>query len=271
VQKIYLIKGQYFGIPITWFAMDGGTLPDDLSLYYSAVRPSGPYAEPSYLGFVLVSLALNFLPKDQISRTDFLGIFALFVAGVATSSLSFLLALATVSLPRFIRMTTRAKIKVGFCILIVLGAVSFWTGAVDVVSRLERTSGSEEDSSIIARIVLPALTLPNFLFSYPLGVTFSNLPNAIAPFVTDSLYSSEDILNNALFNLMFEFGITGLIMIFFLWQAAAEATVRCYLFVALMFNGSFLAIDKFTVIILTVAMYYSSTTIYAPSRRRPDR
>ena len=57
-------EGRYLGFPAEWFAQESGTIATDLALIYGpdSLRPAATFSEPSYFGFVLLSLSLMLVP-----------------------------------------------------------------------------------------------------------------------------------------------------------------------------------------------------------------
>ena len=113
IQELFYARGTYFGVPYSWFSIDFGTLPDELTLYWIGARPSGPYSEPSYLSFILISLGLMSLPLVRFSRIAIACLITIFVTGLATRSLSLPLALVLVLWPLALRARLMDKIRIG--------------------------------------------------------------------------------------------------------------------------------------------------------------
>jgi hypothetical protein len=265
VQQWFLLSGEYFGVPFSWFSLDAatlGTLPGELALYYTDVRPSGPYAEPSYLSFILISLLLMSLPLVRRSRIAIACVIFIIVAGLASRSLSFPLALALVLSSLALRLKLKDRIMIGVGASLLAAAALLTIGTGTVLSRLGEGTG---DYSTSVRIFIPVLALPRFLLTYPLGVPFHNLEAALAPFVPFA--DASGIGNDGLFNLLFNYGILGFLMILVMLKAARDSTVGCYLVASAIFNGAFLAPDKFAVIVFSVAVYHSARKMVENSLR----
>jgi hypothetical protein len=256
MQEMSYARGTYFGVPTSWFSIESRTLPDELILYWTGGRPSGPYSEPSYLSFILISLVLMSLPLVRRSRVAIACLITIFVTGLATRSLAFPLALVLVLSPLALPAKLMDKIKIGVGASLVAIVALLTSDVGEVLSRLGAGINTMEDYSFSVRFLVPALALPRFLLTYPFGVPFYNLDAAGAPFVPGGIAS--DIFHNGLLNFIFEYGIFGFVMVLMMLKAARDVTARCYLVAASMFNGAFLSPDKFAVIVFSLAVYYSA-------------
>ena len=266
-------RGQYFGIPVEYFAVDGETIPDELALYFSKLRPSGTFQEPSYLAFILISLIVAMLPTLRDSSLARIMCGACVITGIFSRSLSFVLALSLIS-TGYLLQPTGIGIKPKYLIaasgiLIVLVAPF-----VDISSLVDRiASGPDEigDVSTFSRIFAPVAILPKFLLLFPLGVPFSNLPAAINVLQSPLDLDPLEILQNGILNLFFEFGIIGVVILLFYLSISRQWIIRMYLLASGCFNGALLAPDKFAVIVLTVFLYRSFLSTRAASPKAPLR
>lgn len=250
-------EGRYLGLPFEWFAIDGGTFASELALIYGpeSLRPAATFSEPSYFGFVLLSFALMLSPLAGKSRLATTGLALAVAAGLLSRSLSFFLSVLLVIVLPFAlaRQKHRGALLLGM-IAVVVPLIAFSGSAL--LSRLgNATSIETADASTADRIFGPLLAMPSYLADYPAGSPFSSLTQTLAPHIANRTASVDDILNNALFNLIFAYGVVGFAIVAAILVAARDLRTRLYMVTCAMFNGAFLAIDKVAMITLTLAVY----------------
>lgn len=250
-------EGRYLGLPFEWFAVDGGTFASDLALIYGpdSLRPAASFSEPSYFGFVLLSFALMLSPLAGKSRLATAGLVLAVAAGLLSRSLSFFLSVILVIVLPFAleRQKHRGALLLGL-IAVVVPLIALSGSAL--LSRVgSATSIDTADASTADRIFGPLLAMPSYLLDYPAGTPFSSLEQTLAPHLTNRTAAAGDILNNALFNLIFAYGVVGFAIVATILAAARNLRTRLYMVTCAMFNGAFLAIDKVAMIMLTLAVY----------------
>lgn len=256
IQTIALSRGMYIGIPETAFPTETGTIPDELSLYWVQQRPNGTFSEPSYLGFIMLSFMLIFLPTLSSSSCAKTIVGVVVLTGLLSKSLSFVLAAVIVGfLPAF----EKARLKSKFYMLFGGGLVAVLAlvlgGSGEVLSRLSGSASSSGDYSSFVRIVGPMTIVPEFLLYHPFGVPFYNLVDALAAMNPDSNVAPEEYGHNGIVNMFFEYGVVGFLMASALIYVASDRVVMFYLMTSGMFNGAFLAIDKFAIMLFAIYMY----------------
>lgn len=270
VQAYNLQRGIYVGLPQQWFATDAQTLASDLDLTYNAfLRPTGTFSEPSYLGFMMVSIALMMVPIIGHDRIAVATLALVILTGILSRSLAFYLSMIVVLLLPFALEKGANRVMILSFLLIFTVPVIALSGE-SVLSRVASAgSASTADMSTSDRVFGPLAALPGYLRAYPLGNPFSVVPQSLLPFLSRRTADPIDILNNAFFNLLFSYGIVGLVMIAIIVGYARDIRIKLYLITAAMFNGAFLAIDKIVVICLTLAIYdygvnWSRSLVSAP-------
>lgn len=260
IQMYFYSRGMYFGLPRQWFVINSDTLAGAMDLYYNDIRPNGPYGEPSYFGFVLLSLMVAVTPALKSSRWAQLAYGAALIAGILSRSLAFLLAAALVAgIPMFMRATFKARLQIVALALLALFPVLMLTPALDVLGRLLAGSSQLGDYSIYVRIVAPVKIVPEFIAAYPFGVPAHSLDIETSSINLGNL-RWEEILHNGFINAIFTYGVFGVILFLCIIRAAGNLQITMYLMASTMFNGAFFYIDKISILILTVVIYRSRMT-----------
>jgi hypothetical protein len=272
IQTVFYPRGVYFGFPEASFAQETGTIANDAALTYNAqnLRPNGTFAEPSYFAFVLLSFAMMVLPRTGSSRLANALLGGIIIAGLLSRSLAFLLSLILVILVPLMFESRRNRLALAAGTIVPLVALLAFTRAGTMVQRLfEAGADISTDMSAAARIVGPISAIPGYLAEYPAGVPATVVSRALVPFLTDRSLQPEEILNNALFNLVFAYGFIGIAIIGIVLFSAKDMRVRLYLIACTMFNGAFLAIDKVAIISMALAIYEGGRRAYPSVIRSP--
>ena len=271
-QEIYLSRGIYFGLPKEWFIGDPGTLPDKYALLGQisgagrALRPMGTFNEPSYCGFVLLSILLMFYRRMNSSiycKT----IVALCLAdALLLQSMSYVLAIVVIGYFSYVRkVDPRTKFWVLGVGAVLVGVIVYSGGLYQVITRLSTITA---DYSTTVRIFLPLATLPIWILDHPLGFPGSSLEDALSQYLGPLGFLGGDILQNALLDFLFLFGLCGLPALYLLLRSGSDISVKLYLLFSGIFNGSILSFDKFAVMCFAVCVYESSKTQLALNSAR---
>ncbi len=254
--QIYALRSKsYFGFPREMFAFGKGAIPGELDLYYSNIRAAGTFSEPSYLAFILLSIMMIAAARFDYDRKGVLLAALVLVTGILSQAASFVLfasLIGVVFLVRTLRggarVTMLVVIPVAATLLLILGSGS------GTLARVQAGTSATGDSSIFARIVGPLLILPDYLMKHPVGAPISTLPDVLQPYAAPTGIMPEQYLMNGMFNLFFEYGFFGFILLIaLLWRR--DIVINLYIACCMLFNGAFLAIDKLSVICLVVAAY----------------
>lgn len=272
IQNSTLANGRYFGIPPTFFIQNAETLPGLLDLRYSRIRPTGTFGEPSYFAFILLSILTMITPllrqafirlgRPRLRRTKrltryhwFAGLTAVFlcISGALSQSLAFYLAFPALlyfGVGRYGSVRARFWLTVSAAV-----AVPVLLGGMLSAVIISRLSGESVDTSLAARILVPLQILPQYLFQNPLGSPDSLLVPNLSEFTRPLGLDGSEVIHNALLNMFFRFGILGFACAFVYLRIGRDAFVWLYLVTCLMFNGAVFAVDKYAVIMATVAIY----------------
>jgi hypothetical protein len=281
IQTFTLGKRVYFGIPKTLYIQNGETLPTSLDLRYSHIRPFGTFGEPSYLAFVLLSLLVMITPtlksalltfghegpagrKRMVSQPHIfaiIGTLLIGAAGMMSESLSFYLAFPLLLYIGAVRYAS-ARVRLWLGVLAVL-VLTIAAGDVITTVVFGRLSRGSTDISLAARILIPLQILPQYLLENPLGTPPSRLIGEVTTFVSQYNIQGLEILHNAFFNLIFSYGITAIPCIILLLYSPKNSFIAIYIVACAMLNGALFAVDKYAVIVLSTAVYYSYRKVYS--------
>lgn len=270
IQVFQYARGQYFGLPPELYVMNGGTIPGELDLKYSKHRPAGTFGEPSYMGFYVFSLMTMFYPLIMRSRRVVAVVSVGAVIGILSQSLAFFLCLCgfAVLFVRTHRLTPRAR---GWLFAIAIAVVMVTATQADLlISRLPGGSLTT-DTSAQFRLWTPMVIMPQHLLEFPLGEPIADLIPNISRMSMRAGYGSTPPIDNALANLLFQYGLLGFVLVTLILRATPHLPVRMYLFFCLFFNGSYLTIDKaamfmFVAIVYQLSLREAETPV--PVRRR---
>ncbi len=253
-QTLFLSRGIYFGIPKAWFSQNAATIAGELDLYYSDVRPNGPYGEPSYLGGVCLCVLFAFGPLLIRSRVVRGGAVLAMLAVILSRSFSgivFCLLMMSASLWRLVQ-SLPTRLALGAAILSVCTIVA--TTDNTITARLDRLNAGEDRSSM-ARIVQPLVILPDILIRKPTGIPMSDFI-ALGYLPVVGVYA-EELSHNALINLILNYGWVGLLAIGVWLGTLPDANSRLFACLLAMQNGALLTPDKFVLMALSLMIYNS--------------
>lgn len=269
VQIFYNFRAQYFGIPQDWFIANELTLPGELDLIYGAIygylRPTGTFGEPSYLGFICLSIGLAFLPLVSTSRNSRIIVGLVCAIALLARSASFLVALACVFGPFFLRKSVMSPGRFAALLLAVAVALFASDSIQETLTRLLSIGGENVDSSLSARLLGAAFIMPEYLTQHPFGVPFTKLEPALRAIVGVVIGPYGD---NAVWGLFYVYGVLGPIVLFAVLQAAPDGMTRIYVFMCMQFNGLFFAMDKFAVMSICLGIYNRATSMAEADRAR---
>lgn len=256
LQFIALGGGRYVGIPASFFAQDVKTIPSLLSLRYSHIRPAATFSEPSYLGFIMLSLLLLALPTSRRKFGYPTLIAMVVVCGLLSQAASFVLFAGIIGALAVAQQSSRRGwgLMLPLVVLAIAGLAAYGSD-VGVLSRVFAGASAQGDYSIFVRIFGPLQALPTFIADHPLGLPFSKLEVAMAPYTLPMGISPHEFLMNGFYNLFFEFGVFG-VLIFAALMSIRDNIVRAYIVACMFFDGGFLAIDKLAVIGFTMMVYW---------------
>lgn len=257
VQLRFLSSGEYFGLPREAFIQNQMTIPTAEDVFWSKIRPSGTFGEPSYLAFILVSILLMVVPILTTSRIGQVVGCLVALTGLMTESGSFLVALCLLVMVGLVpEMNTTQKLYAGVVGAPVAAGVMLWFSS-DVAGRLVGFVRDGSDLSLGIRLLGPVSILPEFLREYPFGVFFSLNGWMLQRSFPDVFVQYGSVFDNALCNVFFGHGILAVPILWIVFSAVQSSIVRLYLFICMSFNGMIFSVDKVAVICISVVVFYS--------------
>lgn len=267
VQTALLSRQIYFGIPKAFFIANEATIPGELDLLYSKIRATGTFGEPSYLGFILTSLAFTLFPLARKWIAPRIAILIVVLTALISQSLSFFIAMALLiayERPGF-REFKAAFVLPAIIVMCVMG-LYFSEVIESFLGRVTSLSNSSAEPSGFVRIFGPISILPDFLAEFPTGVPFYKLYPVLEAYVPVGLRPLS-FYDNGLINFVLDFGFYGFLLLYLYFASVKDGASRLYLFAAGIFNGALLSPDKLGVMILAFSLY-NSFLIYV---RKHDR
>ncbi len=252
MQQIAIKAGVLIYLPRSWYVLNAGTLGDELSLLFEGVRPSATFGEPSYLGFVALSLYVIVLIKFTDARTKLLTSIALWGAVLFCATFSGLLAL--------IIITTIYQLKKGVDLTLILVAtlilpLVFLTlgNALDILpekitARISGITSGDVDESTNSRMLMPFSLVAHTFQNYPLGETIEVLTQEVG---LDAVRGTD----NGFLLIFVNFGISAFFIFGLIFLKVRHRPIlAAYLLMASMFNGGVFTFDKVVVMSLVVLM-----------------
>lgn len=271
-QTAALKRGIYFGLPRQIFVQNAETIPTRLDLRYGHQRPGGTFGEPSYFAFVLISAFISLAPLAAHWTRARLGIAAICVAGILTQSLSFILAAPFLGYLTVFRYLDGSQRRRALLFLGLVAGVALTYGALDLVTqRVGGSRGLGGDLSIYARVSGPVIVLGQYLIEHPLGAPNSVIPQTVGAFSVHFGFKGKELLHNAALNFFFYYGLIGAPILLTILKAVRDGGARCYLLLCMFFNGAFLSADKFPIICVSLAAYFSARTALGIAQERPHQ
>jgi hypothetical protein len=276
VQYIALAGRVYIGFPKEAYIQGEGTIAGSLSLYYSKLRPAATFSEPSYLAFILLSAMMVALTSMETRRSGFMLLVLAIIAGALCQSASFAL-FASIIVTMFLLRTASILGR----LWLILGAVMGMTfllvaGAeLQIFTRLAEGATLEGDRSVFIRFFGPLQIVLAFLFKYPMGLPISILTDRLVEFSAPMGVDPASLLTSAAFNFLFQYGVFGILLLVAL-VTVRGVQMKLYIIACMSFNGSYLAIDKFAVIGMTLAFcaalrgetYFAQPKVMNPPARK---
>ncbi|MCK1740409.1 hypothetical protein IVA80_05900 [Bradyrhizobium sp. 139] len=265
IQTVYLRSHAYFGIPMELFSQNTNTLPGELALLYSDLRPSGTFAEPSYLGGVCLSLIFAISPLLKKRRSVQLLVALLLVIVVISRSLSGILFIF-LYLSIYMRGTLRSPVIFYGCVVSLFSILLAVTVTDNPISdRL--LNGGDYDVSIMGRIFGPLEAIPKILPLYPLGIPLAPFQDMGYSFSRD--LTAGEMTHNGLFNLIINYGFVGFLLAGVVLFSFRSTEALVYVLALSIQNGGFLTVDKFVIIALSI-MLHNSLRALTLQRKRVD-
>jgi len=261
VQYFFLKRGVYLSLPYDYYVRNTGTLPDQLDLIYSRIRPAATYGEPSYLGFVVTSLLVVVLRgyKKSWIKHGLIGcvVLTVYFCQSASGQLAVFALLFINMLQSKAQLVTKIGVILGGLLLVLVA----WLANVSTIERLANIMDKKQEASGYDRLAAPAIIASEVLLNRPFGIADSELAKFITSKRAMSREALEGAFSNGFYNLLINYGLSGLILLGLLiapiWK---DWLVVVYVLLTTSFNGAFLCFDKAAIITgsLFMAFYFSA-------------
>jgi hypothetical protein len=252
-----------FFVPSRFYTGVFGTFADNWAAFAQEhaltikIRPSSFYAEPSYLGFISLSLLVIVLKVFQEGIRKYALIITLLAALAMSQTLSglmsFCLLLGAFYFKEFKRIHPFIVVE-----LLLLVPVYFLLYSVpEIFLRLLDIGDPNKELSGYIRLVLPFELIGKVLAHSPLGVPqdqlldFLRQPSVDAEaYMFSSSYFGLQVsgLDNAFLNFFIYYGMLGIVVIWAFVRQIQDRFLLFYLFLTSIFNGALLSYDKVAVI-----------------------
>ena len=248
--------------------------------FIAEVRAAGPYAEPSYFGFVALSLAVLVVRgvESRPGQAFLLGL--MFVALLCSKSAS-----GVISFALFVLFAYRHRLNFMhlFSALLVV-ALALVASEIflkfNLVERLLNITDPIKEPSGYVRIILPfkhiALVLQEKPFGVPLSEFFVFTSRHMDHYVGSGVSGPVSVVqggslgtDNGLLNLVIAFGIGGLVFLLLIPFIVRDKLILVYLLFASQFNGDVLSPDKAAIIALVVSCYRIRLSAAAVEAAKP--
>lgn len=256
VQFFAYRRGVYIGLPRGAYVNGADTIASDLALRFQVLRPNGTFSEPSYLSSIMLSLIYMLLPSFRRTPWHFALIGIPFLVGLISQSAGFALFSTAIILSYLVRNSSNTN-RAFVVVTGLVGAVfiSVFMGDWGPIGRLSRGISIDGDFSIFVRIFGPIGMIGSFLQSFPLGAPFDDLERILYGYAAALGTVPSAFLSNSVFNLIFEFGVGGILLVGVLLYVAKDNITRLFILAEMMFNGGMLASDKLAVVAMAVCVF----------------
>jgi hypothetical protein len=254
IQMFYLSNGQYFGFPVKYFAMNKETLESaDLALSSgSKYRPTAFYGEPSYAGWIVLSLMAILLQiTDKLNGYIYI-IVSLFIV-ILLESFSGILSIGIYTV--FWLLTNNKKsidLGINLSKTLTISFISFLLLFFLSTSFQKRVTNliAFEDSSFVFRLINP--------YRYMVKMINNNNFLGVNNF-------SELLIDNAAWALLLQYGILAIFILYLLLKYSSSSILTTiYIILALNFNGTFLSFDKIIISSLVIGFLKLTNVNYQP-------
>lgn len=252
IQLVLFQAGFLFYFPRELYITNAETLGDELALQFNSVRPSATFGEPSYLGFVALSLYVVVLTKFNDGWIRWATIFALWGAVFVCATFAGVLGLLVITVMYYLKKRGQLKLLLVPALLVLVAFVLIG-GNLDFLPdrlshRISDVVAGDVDASTYSRIVMPFFLVGYTFENYPLGLTTELLVKEVG-------FSAVDGTDNGFLLLFVNFGFTafyiyGLILVK-VWK---RPILGVYLLMAAMFNGTVFGFDKVAVMAMVILL-----------------
>jgi hypothetical protein len=261
-----------FFVPSNFYIAGFSTLADTWGNFAAdkgiaiKIRPSSFYAEPSYLGFIALSMAAMVLKIFNDGQRKTILLLILFVSLLISQTLSGIIAFWILVSGYYFNDIRRIPVYVPVLILLLMPVYFIFFPLPEFVIRLLNVFNQTEELSGFIRLVLPFELISKVMAHSPLGVPQDELlaflrqpavgiePEMLQRNATFGIQIAG--LDNAFLNLFIFYGVTGFLLIWTFAMKIKDPLLLLYIALAALFSGSIFSFDKtvvISVVILVVA------------------
>jgi hypothetical protein len=260
------LKEPRFLLPSSLYATGQATNASDrlawsrLHGFLAEVRISATFAEPSYLGFILMCLTVLVLNSRRHSVAT-LGLLAALLATAAlsksASSVMMISLLVTYAYRSRLNLWTAFGVAGIGAVLLAVAATAL---DFDPIGRLLRSADPRLEPSGYIRLIMPLQHVATVLTEAPFGVAWSDVPTFFAHHAStyammnpvDSTTGELNGQDNGFLNLFIQFGWTAFIVIVGVIVSIRDRFILLFLLLVAQFNGAPLSPDKIAMISLAL-------------------
>lgn len=278
-----LLGWTYLFLPAELFIAGFSTIADhwiDFAATHGLVadvRAAGTYAEPSYFGFIALSLAFLVLRgvQDGVRKTWLLGL--MLVAVICSKSASGVVLYVLLLLFAF---RQRLTLPIICCVLLVLALGLVGADLLldfHLLERLSNITNPALEPSGYIRLILPlkhiALVLQHKPLGVPLSEFFTFTSQHLSEYVGGSIGPVQLLkgvssgTDNGFLNLFVSFGLGGFVLVGLFPFIVKDGLILVFLLFVCQFNGDIFAPDKVAVIALVVSCRRVINVSVAPAKR----
>ncbi len=250
LQSILLKQGVLLTAPPEYVIANADTLPGEFELEHGGrIRPSSTFGEPSYLGFISLSLFVITLLLFEKLRLKSILLLLLFTTLIMAQTLSGLLSLVLILAIHGAKFVSKKKIwkNIGVLSVVALGTfVLGYLGYFSILERLFDIFDPELEYSGYIRLAAP-LTVAIRVFEnfFIFGVPLEELSHVMkGMYLLAVMIPGSTVTDNGFVNLFMNYGVTAVLIIWVIWKKIASPLLLAYVFLSSIFNGAFLSFDK---------------------------
>jgi hypothetical protein len=257
-------------VPHNWFMVGFVTLADawlDFGArhgFLANVRASGTYSEPSYFGFVALTLSVLVVRGVPAPRKKAILLGLLFAALVCSKSASGVIAFAVLMLFAFRMHLSMVHWFVIVVTTLLGGLAADYLLDFNIVERLYNITDPVKEPSGYVRLVLPlkhvAMVLQHMPFGVPMSEFFVFTSRHVDSYALAGPLNPVSLLrgvstgtDNGFLNLFITHGYGGLLIVILLPFVVRDKLTLLYLLFVSQFNGDMLSPDKAAIVALAIS------------------
>lgn len=276
-----ILKSPRFFVPANFYIAGEDTLASRWLAVGSAhgfladIRVSATFSEPSYLGFVCLSLAALIRSSGLMGQrfSKILILILLVTIALSKSASGIMLFVLLVAYEYRTKIFTVQRILLAMVILAAVLPIAALLLKFNPMERLFSITDPRIELSGYIRLIMPLKHIVTVLTESPFGVPWSELYHfflqragdytAVGPVEKLSgMWVGQD---NGLLNLFIEFGWCGLVVIGALVFVIRDKFILLFLLFVMQFNGAVFSPDKVVIVCLAISCRAVAARLTAPT------